>query len=111
MASLITIEGIDQAVSGLNYRNKDSLKYKLVNAVRQPYESDVSIASIKKIDAGELIEALWGIEGDPAIIKKRRKHLSAIKYSVNVNLKKLYKEGKNPEGIIIGSDNIFFNVR
>jgi hypothetical protein len=107
MASLITLKGIDQAISNLNFQNKKSLKYRLVTVLRQFYEDESSIESLRDIGADELIKVLWGIADDPATTKKRRKSLSRIRYSVNSDLKVLYGEGKNPEGIIIGPTNTF----
>ena len=107
MASVITLKGIDQAISNLNYRNKNSLKYRIVNNVRQFYENESSVESMQGINGDELIKVLWNTGGDPAIIKKKRKNLSSIKYFVNANLKELYREKKNPDGIIIGPTNIF----
>jgi len=107
VAYVITLKGIDQAISNLNYRNKNSLKYRLVNILRQFYENESSVESMHSIDTEELVKLLWNTGDDPAAIKNRRKNLSSIKYSVNANLKKLYKEKKNPEGIIIGPTNIF----
>jgi len=94
MASVITLKGIDQGISNLNYRNKNSLKYSLVNTVRQFYENENSVESMQGIDRDELVKFLWNIGDDPAIIKKKMKNLSSIKSSVNVNLKKLYNEKK-----------------
>jgi tetratricopeptide (TPR) repeat protein len=107
MASLITLKGIDQAISNLNFQNKKSLKYRLVTVLRQFYEDESSIESLRDISAHELIKVLWGIADDPATTKKKRKNLSRIRYSVNADLKVLYREGKNPEGIIIGPTNTF----
>ena len=107
MASLITLKGIDQAISNLNFQNKKSLKYRLVTVLRQFYEDESSIESLRDISADELIKVLWGIADDPATTKKKRKNLSRIRYSVNADLKVLYREGKNPEGIIIGPTNTF----
>ena len=107
MASLITLKGIDQAISNLNYRNKKSLKHRLVSVLRQLYEDESSIESLPNIRADELIEVLWGISDDPGTIKKKRRNLSRTRYSVNADLKVLYRAGKNPEGIIIGPTNTF----
>ena len=107
MASLITLKGIDQAISNLNYQNKKSLKYRLVTVLRQFYEDKSSIESLRDIPADELIKVLWGIADEPATTKKKRKNLSRIRYSVNADLKTLYRQGKNPEGIIIGPTNTF----
>jgi len=107
VAHIITLKCIDQAIASLNYRNKNSLKYRLVDNIRQFYENESSIESIDSIGAEQLVTLLWNTGDDPAIIKKKRKNLSSVKSSINTNLKKLYKEKKNPEGIIIGPANIF----
>ena len=107
MASLITLKGIDQAISNLNYQNKKSLKYRLVTVLRQFYEDENSVESLRGIDADELIKVLWGTADDPATTKKKRKNLRRIRYSVNADLKTLYRGGKNAEGIIIGPTNTF----
>ena len=106
MAS-ITLKGIDQGISDLNFKNKDTLQYRLVNKIRGYYENEDSIEHIKDIDRDELVKALWNIGDDPEEIKSKRKNLSSIKSSVNSRLKKLFKNGKNPEGVIIGPDNVF----
>jgi len=107
MAAVITLKGIDQGISNLNCRDKNALKYRLVNIIRQFYENENSVESMQGIDRDELVKLLWNIGDDPAIIKKKRKNLSSIKSSVNANLKKFYKEKENPEGIILGPTNIF----
>jgi len=107
MAAVITLKGIDQGISNLNCRDKNALKYRLVNIIRQFYENENSVESMQGIDRDELVKLLWNIGDDPAIIKKKRKNLSSIKSSVNDNLKKFYKEKENPEGIILGPTNIF----
>jgi hypothetical protein len=107
MAPLITLKGIDQAISNLNYREKRTLKHELVYTIRQFYESEGSAESLGGIPPEVLVSALWIAGDDPEEMRSRRKNLSSIKYSVNVNLRSLYREGKNPEGIIIGRNNTF----
>ena len=107
MAFVITIQGIDQAISNLNYTNKKALKYRLVNTIRGYYADESSIESIQEIDTDELLKVLWNTGDDPRAIKNRRRNLNSIKSSVNADLKRLYEEGKNPEGIAIESTNIF----
>jgi tetratricopeptide (TPR) repeat protein len=107
MASLITLKGIDQAIANLNYQNKKSLKYRLVTVLRQFYEDESSVESLPGIDTDELIRLLWGTVDDPATAKEKRKNLRRIRYSVNVDLRTLYRKEKNPEGIIIGPTNTF----
>ena len=107
MGSVITLKGIDQAISNLNYRNKNTLKYRLVHTMRQFYEDENSVELIDGIDTDKLIKLLWDTGNDPLIIKNKRKNLSSVKSSVNSDLKRLYENNKNPEGITIGPSNIF----
>lgn len=107
MASVITIQGIDQAISNLNYTNKNALKYRLVNTIRGYYADESSVETLPEIDTDELVKVLWNTGDDPRAIKNRRRNLNSIKSSVNADLKKLYQEGNNPEGITIGPANIF----
>jgi len=107
MASLITLKGIDQAISNLAYKNKNALKYRLVTTIRQYYKDENSVETIQGIAADELAKVLWNIEDDPAATESKRKNLRGIRYALNTDLRGLYKEGKNPEGITIGLTNIF----
>jgi hypothetical protein len=107
MASVITLKGIEQAISNLNYTDKNTLKYRLVNTIMQFYENESSVQSLQGIDTEELIELLWDRSNDPTTIKNRLKNLRSIKSSINTDLRKLYEDGKNPEGIFIGRTNIF----
>jgi formylglycine-generating enzyme required for sulfatase activity len=107
MASAITLTGIDQAISNLKYINENTLKYRFVRHIRKYYVNDNSLESLKAIDHAELIKLLWDTDDDPEAIKHKRKNLNSLRSSVNVDLKKLYEKGGNPEGIKIGTDNIF----
>ena len=107
MASFITLKGIDQATSNLNYGKKKTLRHRLVDTIRQFYESKGSAESLAGIPTEALVRALWIAGDDPEALRSRRKNLSSIKYSVNVHLRRLYRDGKNPEGIIIGHNNTF----
>jgi len=107
VAPIITIENIDQAIAGLDYRNPESLKYRLLHAIRAFYGDADSVLSLQEIDAPHLIKHLWHVGDDAALIKSRRKNLSSAKSAVNRDLKAAYKDGKNPGGVIIGRDNAF----
>lgn len=50
MPSIVTFEGINEALENLNYKNKGSLKYKLINAIREQYSDGDSVASVKMIE-------------------------------------------------------------
>jgi hypothetical protein len=107
VASAITLEGIDQAVSSLKYKNKNTLKYKFVHHIRQYYTVENAVVSLTEIEHEELIKMLWDTDHSPEAIKKKRKNLNSVRSSVNADFKKLYDKGENPEGIKIGSSNIF----
>lgn len=107
MASIITLSGIDNAILSLNYRNKSTFKFKYVHQIRQYYTNENSVESVGEIDNEALIQILWDTDGSPEEIKKKRKNLNSLRSSVNADLKKLYMNGKNPEGIKIGPGNIF----
>ena len=57
MASAITLEGIDQSISNLKYKNKNTLKYRFVQHIRQYYTSESSVVSLNEIDHEALINA------------------------------------------------------
>ncbi|MFZ5764258.1 MAG: SUMF1/EgtB/PvdO family nonheme iron enzyme [Thermodesulfobacteriota bacterium] len=103
--ALITLHGIDEAISNLN-ASPDTLKGRLIALIRAAFLSEESLQQPQTIAPEELIRALWG-EDDPARIRQRRKNLSSLKSALNKALKELGQEGKNPEGIIIGRDYVF----
>jgi hypothetical protein len=107
MTSLITREGIEQAISNLNCGERKTLQQRLVDKISQLYRRENSVKSIQDIDTAELIKTLWMTGDDPIAVKNKRRNLSSIKYSVNARLKRLFREGKNPEGVVIGRNNIF----
>ena len=107
MASFITLSGIDQAISDLNYRNANALKSKMVHLIRQYYSDERSVDRLREIDTDDLVKALWETDNQPEVIRNRRKNLNSIKSSVNAELTRLYDAGKNPEGILIGDNNVF----
>ncbi len=107
MAAIIKLIDIDEAIADLHYKNKDTLKYKLVHAIRQYYEQEGSAESLQHIDTEYLIKALWFIGDDPESVRTKKKNLSSVKSSINADLKRLYQEGKNPQGVIIGQNNVF----
>ena len=107
MASAITLEGIDQAISNLKYKNKNTLKYKFVQNIRQYYTIENAVVSLNEIEHEKLIQMLWDTNNSLETIKNKRKNLNSVRSSVNADLKKLYEKGENPEGIKIGTRNIF----
>ena len=107
MASVITLKAIDRAIANLSFRDENVLPYRLVTAIRQFYHDGYSIESLEAIKSDDLIKVLWNTGDDPEEISKKRNNLSSIKSSVNAKLRELYREQRNPDGIIIGSTNIF----
>ncbi|MDD5203912.1 MAG: SUMF1/EgtB/PvdO family nonheme iron enzyme [Desulfobacterales bacterium] len=104
----ITLQGIEQAVQGLGYRNESGLKYRLIAAIKEMYGKNGEFTEPSHgIDSEELIRALWDVDPDPDSLRSRKKNLSSIKSSINADFKRLYREGRNPEGILIGAENLF----
>jgi len=104
---IISLKNIEEAIDGLNYKSETTLKSKLIRAIRNFYSDDSSIESLTSVDTEELVKYVWDTGDDVELIKNKRKNFSSVKSSVNSDLKKLYQEGKNPQGIIIGHNNVF----
>ncbi len=105
MSTLVSHAGITEALNNLNLKS-GTQKADLVNALLARLPDQETLQETNSIPTEVLIMDIWGTD-DPDEIKKRRKSLSSIKSSLNKSLKKLGKDGKNPEGIIISRDNIF----
>ncbi len=103
MKSSISLAGIDQAIANLEYRKKNSPKYKLLHCIRKFYSSDKAVSEIKNIDPNELIRRIWGDQHTAS----RKKNFTSIRSSINADLNRLYETGMNPEGIIINASNVF----
>ncbi len=103
----ITSEGIESAISGLNYRNPNTAKARLIQTIKDFYDQAESVNDVKSIDTDTLIDHVWDLGGNSEAIKSKRKNISSIKSSVNADLDDGWENGKNPEGIIIGPDNTF----
>lgn len=107
MPITIKLSDIDEAIASLGYKSATTLKARLIHAIRKYYASDESSDVPSVIDTEDLVKAIWETGDDPALIKARRKNFSSIKSSVNTDLKKLFSDGKNPQGLVIGPANIF----
>lgn len=107
MPIIIKPQDIDEAIENLRYKNETTLKSRLLRAVRQYYVDDASSESLQAIDTEELVRTVWETGDNSDLLKTKRKNFSSLKSSVNSDLKKLYAEGKNPQGIVIGHDNTF----
>jgi len=104
---VIRLQDIDEAIENLHYKSETTLKAKLIRAVRQYYIDDSSSESLQAIDTEELVKIIWETGEDRELLKAKRKNFSSVKSSVNSDLKKLYTEGKNPQGLVIGQANTF----
>ena len=94
MPPVITLKGIDEATSNLNYRNQNALKTRLLAVLRDFYGDESQVESLEAIDPDGLIKSLWDTGNDPAVIKSRRRNLSSLRSSVNNDLEKLFRDGK-----------------
>ncbi|MBW2450422.1 MAG: hypothetical protein JRE92_08365, partial [Deltaproteobacteria bacterium] len=90
MASAITLEGIDKAISNLEYKNKNTIKYRFVQYIRQYYTDEKSVVFLNEIDHEDLIKMLWDTDHSFEVIKNKRKNLNSLRSSVNADFKKLY---------------------
>jgi hypothetical protein len=104
---VITLKGIEDALGNLEYRNENALKTRLIHVLRGVYLSHGGPDSVEAIPSEDLIASLWGALGDAEMLRSRRKNLNSVKSSVNADLRRLYREGRNPEGIVIGPENLF----
>jgi formylglycine-generating enzyme required for sulfatase activity len=104
---IISLQDIDEVIGNLNYKSETTLKSRLLHAVRQSYLDDASAEPPETINTEALVKIIWETGDDAELLKTKRKSFSSVKSSVNSDLKKLYGEGKNPQGIIIGHQNIF----
>ena len=99
VAFILTLKGVDNAISNLNYSNKNTLKYRYVHHIRQFYSDGGPVESVGEIGSEELIKILWNTGDSPEAIKSKRKNLNSLRASVNADFKKLYDKGGNPEGV------------
>ncbi len=107
MISSITKAGIEQTIHNLNYQNIRSPKSRLVFALKSFYETEDAVDTLTEIDSDILIKLIWDTGDDPKKIASKRKNLSSIRTAINSDLKKLYNDDRNPEGIVIGPLNTF----
>ena len=108
MSVLIAQDRIQHALDNLYYA-ENSIKHKLVHYVYKSYIDDVGKnqnQNPKPIDADTIIKQIWQVESTDDIAHKR-KNFHSLKSSVNSDFQRLYRSGLNPDGIIIGDENIF----
>ncbi len=106
MPPLITLAGIDEAIAHLAF-NQETLKAKVLAAIRGRIVGPDGAPSLQEIAVEELIDEVWGKEGELTDVKARRKSFSSLKSAINKGLKDLSSQGLNPEGIVIGRANVF----
>ncbi len=105
--SSISLDGIDKALSGLGYTNRNTLKYRFIKTIRTYYTSADARGREQGIPPVELIAAIWDTGMDADLIRSKIKNLNSIKSSVNKDLIRGFRKGTNPEGIIVGPDYLF----
>jgi formylglycine-generating enzyme required for sulfatase activity len=105
MSSLVTIAGIDEAITNLAL-NPGTMKGQLLAAIRNRFAGQDDLQEIREISTEELVSEIWG-DADPAALKARRKSFSSLKSAINKSLKDLAGQELNPQGIIIGRSNVF----
>ncbi|MEW6221617.1 MAG: hypothetical protein AB1634_19085, partial [Thermodesulfobacteriota bacterium] len=106
MPSLCTLAGIQEALSNLGLKKRDSLKAQLVERIQAHYQGAADPGAVLPLETDLLVSQLWLLD-DAAAIRAKRKSFSSLKSGLNKQLRDLAKEGLNPEGIIIGRDNLF----
>ncbi len=103
----VTLEGIDQAIEDLGYRSERSAKKRLVRAIRSRYQEPEDVDSIRAVDPEDLIRNLWGGGDGSGTPASRKRNLSSLRSSINSDLMRLFRNGGNPEGVIIGPSYTF----
>ena len=104
MPALVTLHGIDQALAALDLKS-GTLKALLVEAIRSYFPDNETLLTITAIPTDELAAKIYGVS-TAAEIKARKKNFSSLKSGLNKHLRELNAD-QNPEGIIIGRDNVF----
>ena len=107
MHSKISLKGIDETIKNFPRTKRKSLKYKLITTIRKYYQYDSDIGKTKRIPPDDLIKILWNTGDDPAKIKEKKKNFSNLKSTLNRDLRNMFYDGKNPEGIKVGLHNVF----
>ena len=108
MSILISQDRIQSTLDNLYYA-ENSVKHKLVNFVVQSYYDPNNLTDDQTpnpIDSDSIIKEVWHVN-TPEEIAHKRKNFNSLKSSVNSDFQRLYRSGLNPDGIIIGDDNIF----
>jgi formylglycine-generating enzyme required for sulfatase activity len=105
MSILISQDRIQKTLDNLYYA-EHSVKHKLVNFVFKSYNGENTDKTPEPIDADAIIKEIWNVKTDDEI-EHKRKNFHSLKSSVNSDFQRLYRSGLNPDGLIIGDENIF----
>ncbi len=105
MPLLVTTAGIDAIVQAFASR-PNTLKFRLLQALRRRLPDNATIEATTAISAEELIAEVWQLD-DPGAIKAKRKNFSSLKSALNRDLARLEREGRNPESLVLGRTNVF----
>jgi formylglycine-generating enzyme required for sulfatase activity len=104
MSVIISKERIEKTISNLHY-TENSVKRKFIDLIFQPYEKTDG-ENPDPIETDNIIRHLWDVN-DSKQISYKRKNFYSLKTSINNDFNRLYKSGLNPDGIVIGDENIF----
>ena len=104
MPTLVTLAGIDQALTALDLK-PGTLKALLAEAIRSSFPDEESLQSITAIPTDDLVKKVYGVS-KAADLKAKKKNFSSLKSGLNKSLRDLDGD-QNPEGVIIGRDNAF----
>jgi len=107
MAIIISKDRIEETIHHLHYA-ENSAKHRLIDMIIQshPGEEIATSENSELINDDYFIRKLWHINS-PKEIAQKRKNFNSLKSSVNSDFQRLYRSGKNPDGIIIGEENAF----
>ena len=104
MSALISLAGIDRAIAALALK-PDTLKARLVTAIRRHFAEPDDLQRLTAIDTEELVRQVYQVS-KAAEVKAKRKNLSSLKSALNKSLREL-AEDDNPQSLVIGKENVF----
>jgi len=108
MSILISKDRLQNAIDNLHY-TENSIKHNLVSFIFKSY-ADINETNDNQtpdpLYSDTIIKEIWHVESEEDIAHKRKNYHS-LKSSVNSDFQRLYRSGMNPDGIIIGDENLF----
>ena len=102
----VTEVGISRAISSLNYK-QNSIKARVLQAIRNVYAQSESIDHIKFIETDQLIKEIWNTSDDPVQIRAKRRNFYSLRSAIIGDLEKLSPDSENPDRITISPNNTF----